>query len=140
MFEMVLSVQLVSTLLMTGVIWWVQLVHYPLFALVDPATFPAYEREHVRRTGWLVAPLMGCELGSAVLANLLRPGWELGLGLLLLALIWVTTFLVQVPQHKRLMIDADPRLMRRLVNFNWIRTVLWTLRSLLVVYALSECC
>ena len=54
-----------ATAAMTGLIWFVQLVHYPLFARVGVADFTAYEREHVRRTGLLVAPLMLLEALTA---------------------------------------------------------------------------
>lgn len=47
-------------------------------------------------------------------------------GLGLVAAIWATTGLVQVPLHRRLSRGHDPSAIRRLITTNWIRTVLWT--------------
>ena len=35
---------------MVDVIWFVQVVHFPLMAQVTPSDFAAYEREYQRRT------------------------------------------------------------------------------------------
>jgi hypothetical protein len=53
-----LVANLVIALLLTGLIWTVQLVHYPLFAAVGEAGLAAYVREHGGRIGVLVVPLM----------------------------------------------------------------------------------
>lgn len=40
-----------ATLWMTGLIWFVQVVHYPLFALVGSTGFAAYESAHATQIG-----------------------------------------------------------------------------------------
>jgi hypothetical protein len=50
----VLLLQAAATLFMTGVIWFVQVVHYPLMARVGAAGFPDYEAAHARLTGYVV--------------------------------------------------------------------------------------
>ena len=57
---------LVCTLLMLGVILFVQVVHYPLFAQVGAVSFKRYEALHTVRTTWVVAPLMVGELLTAL--------------------------------------------------------------------------
>ena len=42
-----LLVHVVATLVMTGLIWFVQIVHYPLMAKVGRADFAEYERLHI---------------------------------------------------------------------------------------------
>jgi hypothetical protein len=103
---------------MTGVIWFVQIVHYPLFASVGASDFPEYERRHANRTGYVVAPVMTFELGASfVLAWIMRPTQYAVLGsdsLALVVLLWVSTFALQVPCHNRLArgyVPAD--------NFAW---------------------
>jgi len=125
-------VHLVSTLMMAGVILFVQVVHYPLKARVGAGAFPGYQRGHTLRTSWVVVPLMIPELASAAwLAALppaptLRPlAWT---GLALLGLIWLSTALLQAPDHGRLGGGFDDRVHRRLVRTNWIRTAAWLLR------------
>ena len=57
----ILRAHAASTLAMSGGIWFVQIVHYPLFALVADQALGRYEKEHVLRTGWVVGPLMVAE-------------------------------------------------------------------------------
>ena len=134
-----LLVQLACTLSMTGIIWFVQIVHYPLFARVAAASFPQYEAEHATRTGWVVAPLMCAELLAALLmlvGRLRLPAISAGsaiAGAALVAVLWLSTGLIQVPLHNRLAAGFDAALIARLVATNWIRTLAWTARSALVL-------
>lgn len=132
-----LSVHVVSTLMMTGLIWTIQLVHYPLFSRVGEDAFCGYERQHTRRITWLVGPLMLAEGASATALLLwLPPGTARALaiiGALLLLVIWGSTAFLQVPCHARLGRGFDREVVRRLVSTNWIRTVAWSLRGVLAV-------
>jgi hypothetical protein len=114
------------------VIWFVQIVHYPLFGRVGAANFRAYEREHARRTGWVVGPAMVVELALA-LALTTRGGALVWAGLALLAVIWASTAFVQVPLHRRLEQEADTAAQRSLVRTNWIRTAAWTARAVIAM-------
>jgi hypothetical protein len=137
-----LLIHAAATLAMLGVILVVQWVHYPLFRLVGPDRYPTYQAEHMRRITGIVAPLMSTELLTAALLVATPPSgvpseaaW-IGLGLVLL--IWGTTGLVQVPLHRRLSDRFDAAVHRRLVRTNWIRTVAWGLRALLVLWMLMR--
>lgn len=126
-----------STLMMTGVIWFVQVVHYPLFAGVGKAEFAQYEASHSGLTTLIVAPLMLVELITAFFLLVQKPEevpapWPL-IGLLLVGLIWLTTFFVSVPQHGILSSGFDEQAHRTLVLSNWIRTIAWSARSVLVL-------
>lgn len=137
LLPIVLHAHLAATIYMTGLIWFVQVVHYPLFATVGTPHFPAYERRHTVRTAWVVGPPMLTELLTALLLLGFRPAaipaWAPALGLALLSLIWLSTALLQVPCHKRLANGFDERVHRRLVQTNWIRTAGWSLRLLLAL-------
>jgi hypothetical protein len=130
-----------ATLGMTGVIWFVQIVQYPLMARVGPDEFVGFHAMHTRRTGWVVGPLMlvevACALGIALLlpVGVHPPAAWAGVGLL--AVIWLSTALVQVPQHRRLSAGFDPALVARLVRGNWLRTVAWSLRAGLALWWLA---
>ena len=136
-----LLMQLAATLYMTGLVWFVQVVHYPLFEAVGPGGFRAYADAHVRRTGWVVGPPMLAELGCALLLIWIRPpgvpGVALAVGLGLLAVIWASTLRLQVPRHARLQRGFHAASHRALVRTNWIRTAAWTARSLLVLSMLA---
>ena len=113
-------------------IWFVQIVHYPLFAAVGPDHFAAYESAHQKRTSWVVGPLMGVEgMSALVITATLRD--EVGLvlpvvGLALLAAIHASTVFLQVPAHMRLAKGYDADAQHRLVRTNWVRTIGWSLR------------
>ena len=55
-----------ATGVMVGVIWFCQLVHYPLLALVSDKSWGAYEIAHCNRITAIVGPAMGVELVAAV--------------------------------------------------------------------------
>src|SRR4051812_5417580 len=73
MSSLLFLLHVASTLFMTGVIWFVQVVHYPLFASAATTQFQAYQRTHTRLTTHVVAPAMLAELASAVLLLWIRP-------------------------------------------------------------------
>src|SRR5436853_359172 len=102
--RIVFLVNLGATLFMAGVIWFVQVVHYPLFARVSGDGFTRFAAGHVRRTTWVVAPVMLLEAATAGVLAWRPPGAEWGeacwAGLALVALIWLSTALLQVPQHQ----------------------------------------
>lgn len=131
-----------STWFMVGLIWFVQIVHYPLMGEVPTSTFPAYTKAHQRRTTWVVGPVMLLEGGSALLLvwspHVAFAGtpmrWS---GLALLVFIWISTFAVQVPLHERLASGFDRAIWRRLVITNWVRTIAWTVRGIIALLLLG---
>jgi hypothetical protein len=136
--QWVLAVHAETTLFMTGLIWFVQVVHYPLFAEVGRSGFGAYERSHTGLTTVVVAPPMLGEVVCATLLVLRRPAswpsWAAWVGLALLALIWGSTIFLQMPRHGELSAGFDEEPHRMLVMTNWIRTLAWTARGGLVLY------
>jgi hypothetical protein len=137
----VLAAQAIASGIMCGVIWFVQLVHYPLFDRVPAADTSAHALENQRRTGWVVIPPMLVEgLTAATVA--VRPPAGIGLppaivGLALVLALWISTAAVQMPLHARLAHDGHtPGTVARLVQTNWIRTVLWTARACLATWML----
>lgn len=126
-----------ATWFMVGLIWFVQLVHYPLFREAGRSDFHAYHRRHTARTTIIVAPVMLTEAVSS--CALLWLGVDgAGLGCVLLAIAWLSTFAVQVPLHARLEHGHDAAIIRRLVRSNWIRTVAWSARGVLVLWMISD--
>lgn len=132
-----LALHALATIMMAGLIWFVQLVHYPLFAFVGASNFLRYEREHTRRVTWIVAPLMGLEAVTAVVLVFLVDGTTLRViaiaGLLLVAVIWASTAFLQAPCHRTLSAGFNAAAARRLVTTNWLRTSAWTARACLAV-------
>ena len=140
MLEYCLAVTFAASCFMTGLIWFVQIVHYPLMSAVGSEESVGYARRHQMRTTLVVAPVMLAESVSGVLASsILLAGTDVesadGLvhaSLALLAVIWLSTFAVQVPRHARLLEAKDDGTVVSLVTTNWIRTIAWTARSCLL--------
>lgn len=134
---MVVLASIASTLFMAGIIWFVQLVHYPLFASVGQGQFARYETENTGRTSWIVAPAMMIEAATSVMLLWIRPdaiGMEIAAaGFLLTGLIWGSTFAMQVPLHARLSSGFKPTVHKSLVATNWVRTLAWTGRAWLAL-------
>src|SRR4051812_47184292 len=70
---LVLLLHAAATWTMVGIIWFVQIVHYPLFARVGAAQFPAYEGAHSSLTTAVVAAPMLIEASTSVLLVWQRP-------------------------------------------------------------------
>ena len=118
---------------MTGLIWFVQIVHYPLLAEVGTANFARYAQIHSSRTTLVVMPAMLLELATvvALLARVDVPRWMSWSGAALLAIVWLSTFFLQVPRHGELAQGFQPAAQAALVATNWIRTIAWSLRAVL---------
>ena len=133
-----LVVNLIATWYMVGLIWMVQIVHYNMFDRVGLEQFQQYEADHNR----LITPIVGVqmlfELATAVLLLFAAPDsfprWAAIVGLVLIGLIWISTVMLQIPCHTQLLSGFDEATYRRLVNSNWIRTGLWTVRGGLMAY------
>jgi len=134
-----LFVHALSTVALVGLIWTIQLVHYPLFLRVPTDCFQGYESEHMRRITWLVGPLMLTESAAALLLVLSQPASALAwIGMALLAIIWVSTATIQGPLHARMARDGfSEQRIRLLVRSNWIRTAAWTARGVLALALLG---
>ena len=139
----ILTANIASTLYMTGLIWFVQVVHYPLMATVPRSSFTDYCISHQHKTAWVVGPIMLIEaMTSFLLIGLHPPGTQpivVTAGCLLIVFIFFRTGFVQMPQHRRLANEYDRDICRDLVESNWWRTVAWTMRAAIVLYLLGVC-
>jgi hypothetical protein len=136
------AANLLATWYMVGLIWTIQLVHYNLFDRVGADGFQQYEADHGRLITPIVGPPMLVELATAGLLVVMSPsGFPRSAaiaGLVMVLLIWASTALLQIPCHSRLMEGFDQETYLRLVRSNWIRTVLWTARGVLMGYYLVK--
>ncbi len=136
-----LLLQLGTTLPLVGLIWFVQVVAYPLFARVAAADFLAYHASHSRLITYVVAPLMVGELASSVVWLI----WPLDglprqvawVGAALAVTTWIVTMFVSVPQHTILARGFDARAHDLLVVTNWLRTASWTARGAMLLWLVA---
>lgn len=138
--QAVLIAQVVGSVGMFGVIWTIQLVHYPLMRAIPDAGFVIYEKQHTRLISFVVGPLMAIE-GLCVLAVFFArpdgvPLWSTWVGGIAEAVAIGVTAFVSAPLHGRLEHGPDQQLLDRLIATNWIRTAAWTARAAIALFML----
>lgn len=114
---------------MTGIIWFVQCVHYPMLHHSDGPDAMAGHQEYTRRMGFVVMPVMLCELALQILWLTKAPSPAAWTAAGLLCAAWLSTFFLQVPCHRKLEQHFDKTVQQQLVRSNWIRTLCWTARA-----------
>lgn len=130
----VLVIHAAITWALVGLIWTIQVVHYPLLKNVGHVEFSAYHDRHMSLITWVVGPLMLAEIGSAgLLLYLGERSLLFGISLAALALVWASTAFTQIPLHHRLVNGYDAATIDRLVRTNLWRTLGWTVRGLCLV-------
>lgn len=134
--KLILLTNVFATLFMVGLIWFVQVVHYPLFANVGREHFRTYEVLHQRLTTWVVGPAMLMELLTAIMLLRYVPTDSevlVWIGVGLVGCTWLVTATLSVPAHQALSFEYSHAAYRKLVLTNWIRTLAWTARGILVL-------
>lgn len=127
--------QLVCCAFMTGLIWIVQILHYPSFTFVNEDQFPKFHEFHTNRISYIVMPIMLIELVTAVVLIVLnQKSISLFLNILFLITIWISTFFLSVPLHNDLANNRSLISINRLIHTNWYRTFLWTIRLCILSY------
>lgn len=108
-------------------IWIVQRIVYPSFLYYNPTTLLAWHKKYRSRFGYLVIPLMVGQLGLSVYHAITLTTLYTLVDLVLILLLWLSTFLQFVPIHTTIAKGrVNEKLLVTLVRKNWIRTLLWT--------------
>lgn len=138
----ILMINVAAVLFMTGFIWTMQVLHYPLLNRVGTEAFSAYETDHNRLFFLVAGPGISVTLASGILLVFFGPFqvplWAPILGLVLFAVIVVSTALFQAPQHVKLSSGFDRDAYEFLLKTNWIRTAAWTAYSLLGLWMIWQ--
>lgn len=132
--DRLLLATLAATLVNCGMIWFLQLNHYPLYAAVGSDALQGYIAAHDRR---LLVPVVLPGAAAAVLTILLAVRGLAGTDRLSAVLLCVTvtailvsTGLIQGPAHLALERGGAPAsLIERITTTNWIRTIGWTVNA-----------
>ena len=134
-----LVIHLVATSIMVGVIWVIQLVHYPSFHFIELKQYTIFQRFHMSRISYVVVPAMLTELFTLIFLIIFMDKIDtlVTVSGLLLIIIWLMTAVFFSGVHQKLTSGYDKTVVNSLVKLNWGRTLLWTLRLLLIsAYAL----
>ncbi len=109
-------------------IWIVQRIVYPSFLYYNNKDLIVWHKKYTSRFSFIVIPLMLGQLGiSLYQINTVINSYTI-VNLILIILVWLSTFLQFVPIHMRISNGIiNDNTLNILVKNNWIRTVLWTL-------------
>lgn len=145
MGNIVFVVHIISSTLMAGVLWIVQLVHYPLFSYVDINQFIEFHRQHSIRITYIVGPAMILQLVSATLLSFAPPCKLSELPnsyayafLILTVFVFLATALLAIPEHQKLAGGYLAHVHQRLVITNWVRTLAYSLHIIAIFMALRK--
>ena len=132
---MLLLLHFMASSIMVGVIWVIQLVHYPSFNYIEKQRYSNFQSFHMTRISYLVIPVMLIELLTLVLLiySMDQINIELVLSGIILLLIWVITAIFFSGAHQKLTLGYDKSVVGNLIQMNWSRTLLWTFRLILLV-------
>ena len=130
----VLLGHLIFTSIMTGVIWVIQIVHYPSFHFIEKELYTAFQKFHMNKISIIVIPIMLAEIITGMMLFLDKSSKSpfLIISFVILVLIWLITGVFFSKAHNELMTGYQELVVNQLVVMNWIRTLLWTLRLLLL--------
>ena len=121
-------VQLLLDFGLVVLIWIIQLIVYPSFLYYRNENLVAWHREYTSRFSFIVIPLMFGQLGISIYQVSTYANVYTALGLVIILLIWISTFLQFVPIHTNISKGiASEKMLNSLVTKNWLRTSLWSL-------------
>lgn len=126
-----------ATWFLVGLIWTIQVAHYPSFDAIDRTSYRDFQLRHMQKMGSLVGPPWLLEGLSVLAMVVLAPTISTRLlavagGFLELVVIGVT-LRMSVPLHAKLSEGFDQIAFDRLVQTNWLRTWAWTLRGVIAL-------
>ncbi len=129
-----LILHLIATSVMVGVIWVIQLVHYPSFHFIELKQYTTFQRFHMSRISYVVIPAMLTELFTLILIIISMDQIDTLVlaSAILLIFIWLITAVFFSGVHQKLTLGYDQTVVDKLVKLNWGRTLLWTLRLLFI--------
>ena len=121
----------IASFTMLGVILVTQIVSYPMFLNENNKGFTLFHSMYVKRISSIVMPVMTIELILSVILFFTLDGILSQISLTTLILILISTAFIQVPIHEKLKFKHDEFLTKKLIRTNWIRTSLWSIKSII---------
>lgn len=123
----ILTIRLLFDFGLLVLIWMVQRIIYPGFLHYSSKDLIKWHREYTSRFTYIVMPLMLGQLCIAIYQLILEIDAYTVISLIIIVLIWLSTFLLFVPIHSKISKgNVNEKLLNQLVYKNWMRTFLWT--------------
>jgi len=132
-YELLLNFNFMSTSVMVGIIWVIQILHYPSFHFINTMKYVEFQQFHMTRISFIVIPVMFIELTSALLLGYFFRSTLTIILIIILVGIWGVTFIFFTNVHQELTKGYDREIVNWLVKINWCRTTLWSLRLIILL-------
>ena len=134
--NLLIDIHFLATSVMVGVIWVIQLLHYPSFHFIQKSDYSKFQQFHMSRISFIVVPAMIIEFITGIM--MLQFGFNSNFlfisSLIILLTIWGITFIFFTKMHQVLISGYNEIIVNRLISINWSRTLLWSLRLLVLCY------
>ena len=127
-------IQIISNSILIGVLIITQIISYPSLSSIDKTFFEKYHKNYVNRISYVVIPLMLIELFSLVCLTFYISDLFMIKSLLILLTIWLFTFISIIPLHNSLSNKRSDDIINRLINYNWFRTILWSIKLIIIIF------
>lgn len=129
--------------ILCGLIWTIQIVHYPSFLDVGADEYLTFQQNHMRNISLVVFPLMLLELAAGIYLQVQYVSftlhWPVFLATFLLLLTWIITIFFASPLHSQLVSQGyDAQNIQKLISINWWRTLAWTGRTIILFVLLLK--
>lgn len=133
---------LISTLLIAGILWFVQLVHYPLFNEMPAKNMVNYGYYHMQKISGIINLLFIIDFITIVFLLLLVNS-DLSATLMLINIsiflfIVILTRITFLPIYQQISKNPNSILITKLINLNWIRTLVWSLKVIFMLIIFFE--
>ncbi|MEO0471663.1 MAG: hypothetical protein AAF206_18690 [Bacteroidota bacterium] len=127
----------------SGINWYLQTNHFPSLVNVSPGNFHDYHKAYNRRGlfSFWGPGLLGLGLNLMLLFRhpWSIPDWQIQLALVLIILALASSLFLNFPQHKILGSHGySDQIIRKLVNLNWLRTLLCTAHSIWLTWVVYQ--
>ncbi|MBA65128.1 MAG: hypothetical protein CMG55_04935 [Candidatus Marinimicrobia bacterium] len=134
-YHTVQEIHTIFTSIMVGVIWVMQIVHYPIFRFVKKEEYNDFQNFHMKRISYIVVPSMIVELLSGIIVLYLNINisFQFQASMALLIIIWMLTGFVFSNIHNNLLNGFNIKTGYSLILWNWVRTTLWSIRLFLIL-------
>ena len=127
-FVLLFYSNLIVSSILLGLILVIHFVHYKSFNFIDIEKFVEFHKFHTKNISFLVIPLMIIEVVISIIIFYFSILSLINLSLV--ALIWIITFLLQVPSHNKLSTGKSIAEIEKLVSGNVFRVYLWFFKAI----------
>ena len=127
-------IQIITNSILIGILIITQIISYPSLSSIDKSYFEKYHKNYVNKISYVVIPFMLIELFSLLYLTYYKSDLFMIKSLLILMTIWLFTFICIVPLHNSLSNKRSVDNINSLINYNWFRTILWTIKLVIILF------